>query len=48
MMLSNECFALMGLMGWLMPLAFMLFLGLGTAAYAKYVITFRHSQENRS
>lgn len=50
-MFSNECFALMGSMswmGWLMPLAFMLLLGLGIAALAKYVFTSRRSQEDRS
>lgn len=50
-MMSNECFALMGSMGWmgwLMPLAFMLLLGLGIASLAKYLFTSRHTQEDRS
>lgn len=50
-MMSTDCFALMGSMGWigwLMPLAFMLLLGLGIAALAKYVFTSRGSQEDRS
>jgi len=50
-MFSNECFALMGSMGWmgwLMPLTITLFLGLGIAALVKYLFTSRHTQENRS
>lgn len=47
-MVANDCFALMGSMGWLMPLSAMLLLGLGTAALVKYLFTSRHSQEDRS
>jgi len=50
-MMSNECFALMGSMGWigwLMPLTFILLLGLGIAALVKYLFTSRHSQKERS
>ncbi|MFG6159572.1 hypothetical protein ACGTNG_12270 [Halomonas sp. 1390] len=47
-MFSKECFAFMGWLGWLMPLAFMLLLGLGIAALAKYFFTSRRSQEDRS
>ncbi|MFP4262211.1 MAG: hypothetical protein ACOC0M_04325 [Halomonas sp.] len=50
-MYANECFALMGAMGpmgWLMPLAGLLLLGLGIAALVKYLFTARHSKEDRS
>ncbi|GEK46812.1 hypothetical protein HPA02_10950 [Bisbaumannia pacifica] len=39
-MMNADCFALMGAMGWwawLMPLAFLLLLGLGIAALVKYL-----------
>ncbi|MDN3520479.1 hypothetical protein [Halomonas ramblicola] len=41
-MMNADCFALMGSMGWLgwlMPLAFLLLLGLGIASLAKYLFT---------
>lgn len=50
-MMSNACFTLMGSMGWigwLMPLAFMLLLGLGIAVLANHVFTSRRSQEDRA
>ncbi|MBZ5877806.1 MULTISPECIES: hypothetical protein [Halomonadaceae] len=50
-MYANDCFALMGSMGWmgwLMPLTVMLLLGLGIAALAKYLFTSRRSREDRS
>jgi len=50
-MYANDCFALMGSMGWmgwLMPLSAMLLLGLGIAALVKYLVTSRHSREDRS
>ncbi|GAA0577192.1 hypothetical protein ACFQH5_00575 [Halomonas salifodinae] len=37
-MMNADCFALMGTWwGWLMPLAFLLLLGLGIAALVKYL-----------
>ncbi|WP_164508630.1 hypothetical protein [Halomonas aestuarii] len=50
-MMTTDCFALMGSMGWmgwLMPLAVLLLLGLGIAALAKYLFTSRRSREDRS
>lgn len=50
-MMTTDCFALMGSMGWmgwLMPLAVLLLLGLGIAALVKYLFTSRHTPENRS
>ena len=50
-MMTTDCFALMGSMGWmgwLMPLAVLLLLGLGIAALAKYLFTSRASREDRS
>lgn len=50
-MMRTDCFALMGSMGWLgwlMPLAFMLLLGLAIAALTKHVFTSRRSREERS
>lgn len=45
---ANDCFALMGSMGWLMPLSVMLLLGLGVAALIKYLFVSRPSREDRS
>ncbi|MBF7051909.1 hypothetical protein IOC61_01075 [Halomonas sp. KAO] len=50
-MFSNQCFALMGSMGWmgwLMPLTFLLLLGLGILALAKYLFMPHRSREDRS
>ncbi|SFU96163.1 hypothetical protein [Halomonas korlensis] len=47
-MMTTDCFALMGWMGWLMPLAVLLLLGLGISALVKYLLTSRHPQEDRS
>ncbi|MDR9438713.1 MAG: hypothetical protein RI841_04330 [Halomonas sp.] len=51
-MLTTDCFALMGSMGWmgwLMPLAVLLLLGLGIASLVKYLASSRHShQDDRS
>ncbi|HSP58522.1 MAG TPA: hypothetical protein VLO12_09500 [Halomonas sp.] len=51
-MMTTDCFALMGSMGWmgwLMPLAVLLLLGLGIASLIKYLVTSRHSpKEDRS
>jgi len=50
-MYANDCFALMGSMGWmgwLMPLSVILLLGLGIAALVKYLFTSRRSREDRS
>jgi len=45
-MMTPDCLALMGTTGWLMPLAFLLLLGLGIAALVKYLVS--SSRENRS
>ncbi|SFT91200.1 hypothetical protein [Halomonas saccharevitans] len=50
-MMTTDCFALMGSMGWigwLMPLAVLLLLGLGIASLAKYLFSSRRSREDRS
>ena len=50
-MYGNECFALigaMGWMGWLMPLSVMLLFGLGIAALVKYLFISRRIQEDHS
>ncbi|WP_253444274.1 hypothetical protein [Halomonas sp. Y3] len=39
--MMTQCAALMGPLGWVMPLAMMLLLGLGIAALAKYLFTSR-------
>ncbi|WP_346796786.1 hypothetical protein R5M92_15080 [Halomonas sp. Bachu 37] len=41
-MMNADCFALMGSMGWfgwLMPLAFLLLIGLGIASLTKYLFS---------
>ncbi|MCA1770701.1 MAG: hypothetical protein LC652_12420 [Halomonas sp.] len=50
-MMTTDCFALMGSMGWmgwLMPLSFLLLIGLGIAALFKYLFVARHNKEDRS
>ncbi|MGK0547781.1 hypothetical protein ACSEE7_19990 [Halomonas cupida] len=47
-MYANDCFALMGSMGWLMHLSVMLLVGLGIAALAKYLFISRRFREDRS
>lgn len=38
-MMNADCFALMGSMGWLMPLTVLLLAGLGIASLAKYLFS---------
>ena len=46
--MTAQCIALMGSLGWVMPIAMLTLFGLGIAALAKYLFTSRHTMEARS
>ena len=44
--MMTQCAALMGPVGWVMPVAMMLLLGLGIASLTKYLFTPRSTSRN--